>query len=537
MTSTSTVPQAQGATRPKKPKSFAANVRGNALWSMATTIVLRLSGMIVTALVAHIMNPRAFGIFAVAMTVFTIVSALGEFGVVSCLIRADLDIDTLAPTLCAISWASSLLMAGVIYVYADPIASLLGSSAAAAPVRVMAYVVLIWGVAAVPTAQCIRDYKQDKLFLANVLAFIPSTALLLLLGKHGQGAMAFAWSRVVGQLISSFVVIIATPRFYFPRMSRSALGILFRFGIPVAAANCISNFLSNVDYAFIGHLAGPAMLGTYVLAFNVSGWSSSLLGGMLTSVSTTSFSRVKDDSARLMRAMEDAVRAVMLVAAPACMIVMALARPIVLALYGERWAAAAPVLEILSIYGLISIVGTLFSSVLTALGKPRSVLGIQLIWLIGLFPAMAVGVYKDGIIGAAIAHIAIICPIVLPCYIVAIKRASDIRLGLLVRAAAGPFLASAIAATIAWLTASQFGPSPLKLIAGMAAGVLCYTTLTAPQLIVVLGRGRISHPVLKRIFSTYYKIGRSIGIPLGPPPRHARRRAAHAAVRVHVESF
>jgi PST family polysaccharide transporter len=496
-----------GLSRTNASKSLAANVQANALWAMATTVLLRLSNIGLTAVVAHILTPRDFGIFAVALTVFTIVSAIGEFGVVSCLIRADLDVDALAPTLCAVSWGSSVVMAGLIYLFAEPIAAVLGAAGAANPVRVMALVVLIWGVSAVPTAQCIRDFKQNKLFLANLLAFVPSTVILLLLGLHGQGAMAFAWSRVAGQLVSCVVMIVAAPTFYLPGLTRSALRVLYRFGLPIAAANCISYFLSNVDYVFIGHLAGPVLLGIYVLAFNAASWSTSLLGGVLTGVSTTSYSRVKGDTARLMDAMADGVHAVMLIAAPMCMLVLVLARPVILTLYGWRWAAAVPVLRILCVYGLIAILGMLFASMLTALGKPKSVLAIQLVWLFALFPAMAIGVHEGGIVGAAVAHIVIICPIVLPCYLVAIKRATGIRLTVLAKAATGPLVASVQAACVAWLAAGLFTSPSLQAVAGMGLGGACYLWLTAPQLVQVIGRGRAPHPLVSRILSTYEELG------------------------------
>ncbi len=508
----------------KKPRSLAANVRTSAMWSISTTILLRISSVGLTANVARLLSQYDFGVFAVATTVFTIVSAIGEFGVVSCLIRADLDIEALAPTLCLVSWVSSLVMAGLIFVFAEPIASSLGSAGGAGPVRVMALVVLIWGVAAVPTAQCIRDFKQNKIFLADVLAFVPSTAVLLFLAKHGDGAMAFAWSRVVGQLVSCLVVAFAAPRFYLPGVARSAFSVLYRFGLPIACANFVGYILQNVDYAFIGHLAGPVKLGTYVLAFNVSAWPTALLGGLLSSVSTSAFSRVKQDAARLMSAMADSVRAVMLISAPMCMLVMALSRPIVLTLYGGHWVAAATVLSVLSIYGLISIVGMLFSSMLAALGRSKSVLIVQLVWLAGLIPAMAIGVHKDGIVGAAISHIVIVVPIVLPCYLFAVKRATGVRLGQLAKAAFPSLAAAALAASLAWLTASQFDRASFQLLAGMAAGGLCYAVLTAPQLILLLTRGRAVHPQMKRILHIYYVIGRTLGIPIGPPPRHTVRR-------------
>ncbi len=513
----------------KTPRSLSANVRSGAIWSFSGAIFLRLSGIGVTAIVARLLSPHDFGVFAVATTVFTIVTALGEFGVTSCLARADLDVDALAPTLWSASLASSLIMAGVLYKFAGPIAAGLGSRDAARPVQVMGLVMVFWGVSAVPAAQCTRDFKQGKLFLASALSFVPSVAVLLFLAKHGSGAMAFAWSRVAGQGVSCVVVLLSAPKLYLPGMTRGALAVLYKFGVPLACANFVGYILQNVDYALIGRLIGPVLLGTYVLAFNAASWSSTLLVGMLNSVSMTAFSRVKHDAARLGGAMADGVRVVMLIAAPMCTMVMVLSRPIVLTLYGGRWADAAVVLSILACYGLISVAGVLFSNMLAALGRSKFVLTVQLIWLAGLVPAMTIGVRKDGIVGAAIAHIVIIGPIVLPCYLIALNRATGVRVGLLAKAAFPPLAAAAAAACLAWLTASRFASPLVQLVAGLAAGGSFYVVVTAPQLILLVVRGRAMHPRVRRILRTYHRGGRALGVPTGPPPRHAARRRRRTA--------
>ena len=527
MTAVSSTPRAASArlrsTGQLKTRTLGTSVRRGAIWNVASTILLRISSIGITALVARILTPHDFGVFAVATTAFTIVTAFGELGVTSCLARADLSVGMMAPTLWTVSLGTSFLMAGVLDLFAQPIATALGSSQAAGPIRVMSLLMLLWGVAAVPTAQCVRDFKQDKIFLANVLSFIPSTILLIVLAKHGSGAMAFAWSRVAGQVVSCVVVLLSVPKLHLPGLRRSALSVLYRYGLPLACANFIGYILQNTDYALIGRLLGPVRLGTYVLAFNAASWSSALLLSVLGTVAMPAFSRVKDDRDQLMAAAANGLRAVMLVAAPMCMLVMVFSKPIVLTLYGSHWAAAAPVLSILSIYGLISIVGMLFSNMLAALGRSKSVLAVQLIWLVALVPAMAIGVHRGGIVGAAIAHIVIITPVVLPCYLVALVRATGVRVGFLAKAAFPPLVISAIAAAVAWLVAEHLNRPIVQLAAGMSVGGLLYLLATAPQLIPLLGGGLAGRPSVRRVLRFYRNIGRAIGIPIGPPPRHVRR--------------
>src|SRR6202043_3955554 len=118
-------------------------VRRGAAWNALTTVLLRLVNVVVTAVVAHILAPRDFGVFAVALTAYTIIFNISEFGVASCLVRADLDIDVMAPTMFTVSLVTSAMAAEVMAVYARPIATALGSADGTQAIRVMALAVLI----------------------------------------------------------------------------------------------------------------------------------------------------------------------------------------------------------------------------------------------------------------------------------------------------------------------------------------------------------------------------------------------------------
>ena len=157
--------------------------------------------------------------------------------------------------------------------------------------------------------------------------------------------------------------------------------MLVRFGFPLAGANIINYVLLNGDYAVVGHLAGAVALGAYVLAFNVASWPSSLLGFMINNVSMPAFSRIKDDADRLKKAIAKALRVISLVVMPMSALTIALARPIVLTLYGAKWTASVQPLAILAVYGAISIICVLFANILASMGRAKFILIVQLVWL------------------------------------------------------------------------------------------------------------------------------------------------------------
>jgi PST family polysaccharide transporter len=489
--------------------SLAASVRRGALWNILSTILLRLANVAVTAVVARILAPRDFGVFTVALTAYTIISNLSGLGVASCLMRADLDIDAIAPTMVTVSLVMSAISGEVMAVFAKPIATALGSAEGAQPIRILALAVLIGGISAVPGAQLTRDFRQDKLFLAQIISLVPSTIALLLLAESGSGAMAFAWSRLIAAFVVCCVMLASVKKQYMPGIARSALSVLFRFGLPLAGANIINFILINVDYAFVGHLLGTVALGAYVLAFTIASSPGLLLGNVINSIAMPAFSRVKDDPDRLKRAMTSSLRVVSLILMPMCALMVALARPLVLTLYGAKWQASVEVLSILSLYGAISIVCVLFANMLTSLGKAKFTLVVQLVWLGALVPAMTLGVHRNGIVGAAAAHIAVIGPIVVPSYLVALKRATGVHLITLGKAVLPSVLAALVAAFAARAAASQFASPLAQLISGLAVGCVIYTVAVAPQVLAWLSDSQAARRRAPHLFRLYDAVARA----------------------------
>jgi PST family polysaccharide transporter len=413
-----------------------------------------------------------------------------------------------------VSLVTSAILAAAMAVSARHIAAALGSAEGAEPIRVMALVVLVNGLFVVPGAQLTRDFRQDKFFWANVISLVPATAALLLLAKSGSGAMAFAWSRLIAQLVSGLVMVACVPKIYMPGLSRVSISLLLRFGLPLGGANLIYYILINVDYALVGHLIGATALGAYMLAFNLASSPAFLLGNVINSISMPAFSRVKHDHDLLEGAMIRSLRVVSLIVMPMSSLMMVLARPLVLTLYGPKWEASAEVLSILSLYGAISIICVLFANMLASFGKAKFIFVVQLLWLVTLVPAMAFGVHRNGIVGAAAAHIAVIGPLILPSYLFAVRRATGVHFTTLGKAILPPVLAASAAALAARETASQFASPLVQLATGLVVGGLTYLVAAAPQVVAWLSPEQTAKLRTLRLFRLYDAAARIVRLPV-----------------------
>ena len=458
-------------------------VASGAVWSGVNTLVTKLATIAVTVVVVRIVSPRDFGVFAVALVVYTVVSAFSELGLSVCIARRDLEPREMAPVVMALSIASSVALSASMIAAADPLAAFLGAPEAASAVRVLSLSVLFSGLTTVPTALLTREFRQGRIFVATAVAFVPSNVVLVILALNGEGAMAFAWSRLTGQIVAGLAIIAMARRWYWPRWNRGAARTALALGVPLAGANLLNYTLLNADYAFIGNLLGPALLGIYSLAFNVASWSTSVLASAVNGVAMPAFSELTGDPEGLRVALGRWLRVAGLVAFPVAALSAVLAPDLVGVLYGDKWAGAAPVLAILSVYGGLFILTLLASNILVGTGRMGWVLGVQAIWLACLLLAVGLGVRTLGVIGAAYAHVGVIVLVILPVFMRALRTVVPRPEAIAVRALRRPLACALIAAGTTAAVGQLLPSGLLRLLGGGTVGVLVFVFTAWPAIV------------------------------------------------------
>ncbi|MFL4473460.1 oligosaccharide flippase family protein [Paeniglutamicibacter sp. MACA_103] len=478
-------------------------VRKGAIWSAGGTIMLRLSNVVVMALVARILSPEDFGVFALAITVHAFLISLAELGVAASIARADLDLEKIAPTVSTIAIVSSLALAAPMFLLAAPLALLLGSAEAADAIRILSIGVAFIGPFAVPGAILQREFRQHMVFVATIAGFLPGSTFLVWSALTGGGVEALAWSRVLAQAISGLVMILCLRKFYRPGLRWTIVGPLLGFGLPLAMSNLLSQVLLNIDNVFVARLLGVEELGAYSIAFAVSVWSTAVLGTMLNSVVLPGITSVVRDGGALDEAVASAVRIVAWVAAPICTLTFAFASPLIRMVYGRQWDASGPVLRSLAVYGFVFVLGLLFANVIIATGRTSALFWVQFFALLALLPALPLGISIGGLVGAGWAHVAVVACVTLPAYLYSLRKTTGIRLASILTETLPPLAAAVVAATIAYFATMTFSSATTQTLFGGSLGTILYLGMTWRT-----GR-RILFPGLNRTAITQAPLGRS----------------------------
>ncbi len=486
-----------------------AQVRSGLVWSVLNNVLLRVGTLAVGIVLARLLSPEDFGVYAVALTVQAVLMTVADLGLSADLVRSP-DPRRRAPTVAALGLAAGTVMAVAMVLSAGPVARLVGTPEASRVIALLGLTLVLAGAGVVPLALLQREFRQRALFTVAAVDFVVSTTVTLTFVLGGAGVIALALGRIAGQATTLVLLhLIARHRPRYAVDGSVAVSVL-AFGLPVGGANVLSWALLNLDNLVVARMSGAVLLGFYVLAFNISTWPMTAIGQVVRSVALPAFARASTAAGDRGLALGTGLTAAL--AIPAGVLLAVLATPLVAVVYGPRWLLAAPVLAALALFGTARVLFDLWVAFLLARGAARAVLLVQVLWFVTLLPAVVVGTRLGGIVGAGWAHVAVAAGVVLPAYAVAMRRAGA-DLGALARHCVVPVLATAPAAGAAAAVIALLGPAWLELLLGAAAAGGTY--------LLLVGRW------LRRTV-------RSISLPQAPEPAAAPAPEADGPPRVSV---
>jgi PST family polysaccharide transporter len=454
----------EAPTAPEEPRLAARATRAFG-WSFLNTLVSRLGTLAIGVALARLLGPDAFGTFAVATVALLAVLSFNELGVSLAIVRWREDPAAIAPTVNTVSVLTSALLFVALFVSAPAFATAMGDPGATGVVRLMAVAVLVNGAVATPAALLQRELRQGRRMAIDQVNSWLGAAVSLLLAVAGLGAMSLAVGRITGALVSGALFLRWSPLPYRFGLDRTVLPKLLRFGLPLAAASLVVFAGGYADQLVTGTRLGSTALGVYVLAYNLASWPVTVFSQPLRSVAPAALARLQDDGPAMERAFRTMLGLLAAVALPACALLAGAAVPLVATLYGPRWAGAAEVLRWLGILAGVRICFELCYDYLVIRGRSRSLLAAQLVWLAAGVPALLLGAHLGGLVGVAVAQVAVAGVVMVPLY-AGLLRANGISLGRAGRVVLGPLVLSAAVGLAGVGLATEVGRPWL-------AGLLC----------------------------------------------------------------
>ena len=378
-------------------------VRGSA-WLALSYGGSQLVSLVVTAVLARFIFPSDFGVVALATIVIAALTPVQESGLDLALIHRRENVERAAGTAFIFNICTALCLYAAVYALAPSLAAAFGSARLTGVLRLLMLVVVLAAPGLVPGAMIERELRFASRAKGELAGALIRAATAIPLAVTGFGV----WSLVVGQLAGQSVQTIVYWRLapFRPSPRSFDLGILRqlgRYGRHVTAGNIVAFVDQNVDTATVGGLLGTADVGFYSLAWRLANFPATGIGYVIGRVMFPTYSTMQHDLAVFRTAFLTNVRRVALVSLPVAIAIFLTARPLVVGIFGARWAPAVPPLQLLAIFGLArSFTGTT-GPVFQAAGRPQLVFYFNLLHLVALCGALFTLIPLAGVQGAAAA--------------------------------------------------------------------------------------------------------------------------------------
>ena len=371
-------------------------------------------------ILSRLLAPEAFGLVALA-TVFTVfIELFLDQGFGAAIVqRAEIEPEHL-DTAFWINILTGLILTGSLIAASEFVAALFDESRLASVLR---WLSLSFILSALSSTQV--SILQRKLAFKNLAA--RSLAASAVGGAVGIG-MAFAgfgvWSLVAQDLATNLagMVILWGSSDWRPgfKVSLKHYKDLFNFGASILGNQLLTTLIRRSDNLLIGYYLGPTLLGFYTIGYQLLLVIIRLVTEVTNSVAFPTFSRIQNEPERMRRAFYNVTQYTSLFAFPIFIGLAVLAPEIVPAVFGEKWLPSIPVMQVLSLIGILQSVLFFNGSVIKASGKPSWQLGIMFLNAICSVIGFLLAV-KWGIVAVA-ASFVIVGYLLAPISYIAVRR-------------------------------------------------------------------------------------------------------------------
>ena len=448
----------------------------NAAWWSTLEILARYGvQFLVMVILARLLTPDDFGLIAMLLVFTSIGTLLVDSGFGAALVQrqhttADDETTVFIFTVCV-----GIVTAGILVLTAPTIAVFFNQPKLVDLTRVMAVVLPLGALAAVPDALLTMRLNFRARARAEVVASLCSGAVAVVLALQDYGAWSLAWQGIVSIGVRGLLLWLYSgwrPR---GRYRRASFRSLFGFGGYMLLTGLLNASATRLQSLLIGKLFDARTLGFYTIAQNTQQAPTSLIDGILKRVGLPVFSTIAQDRARLRSAFRASLRMVMFLFVP-CMVGIALvAKPLIELLYGVRWVPAAPILSILSLSAALWPIHVLNLAAIGAQGRSDLLLRVEV-------AKQIIGI----ILIAAFAHwgpIAIAWAVLVSGFFsVAINAYYSKKLlgyGALTQLLdqTATFALSLVAASVGWVILHWTHPGPIPMLGAIAAAAIVYGLL------------------------------------------------------------
>lgn len=354
-------------------------VAGGLFWSYGERIMAQLVSLIVSIVLARLLDPENYGIISIVMIFITFCDAIVTGGLGNAIVQKK-DVDELdVNTMLCCSVATSILLYTIIFCAAPYIASFYNMPIIRPILRVLGLRLLISGVNSIQRAWIQKRMLFKRFFIATSFGTIISAVVGISMAYMEMGAWALVGQYLTNSFVDTTVLLITNdwkPRLQF---SWKRAKEMLSYGWKVLVTTVVYTIEGDLRSLIIGKKFGSADLAYYDQGKK---FPNLLVTNINTSISNVMFpvlSENQNNPIRLKQLCRRAVRIGIYLLSPLLIGLIGIGDTFVIVIFSGKWAPCIPYLRILTLVFLVRPFTTTCQQSILSVGRSDVTLKIEIV--------------------------------------------------------------------------------------------------------------------------------------------------------------
>lgn len=369
-------------------------------WMGGGQVIKQIIATATSIALARILAPGDFGVFAMVYFAMEIAQIFADFGFGAAIVQRRVDDSR---TLSTCFWLNMCVAGAVSFIFAaagplladffsQPVLTWLAIGCAVNIVLTCSIVI--------PQALLSQRFDFRVQARAQIAGSAVGAAAAVGFAIGGAGVWSLLFQPLVGTSVSLVLLFIASrwrPSFEF---DYTRVRDMISFGAHLLAGSVVQSFGKSFHNVILGKSLGPAPLGFYNMAHNVSYVPIYQISAVVVKVLFPTLVDLNGDPERQQAAYKKVIGAIALITFPCLGGLFAVADDFVLVVFGEKWLDMVPVLKIICWVLMLQSVATTASTILLSSGQAKTLFHLSVAYAIMLTVGLLIG-SQWGLLGTA----------------------------------------------------------------------------------------------------------------------------------------
>lgn len=385
-------------------KINAVTVTSNMMWRFLERCGAQLVGMVVSILLARLLDADAYGTVGIVFALIGFLQVLVDSGLANALVQKK-DVDNLdySSVFYFNIFACSVLYL-ILFCSAGLIADFYGIPELKPLVRVLGLNLVITGVKNVQQAYVSRNLIFKKFFYATLGGTILAAIMGISMALAGFGVWALVAQYLVNALCDTTILWFTVKWRPQWRFSASRLKALISYGWKLLASALLDTGYTQAHSLIIGKAYSPTALGYYTNGQKMPNLLIENISTTINSVLFPAMSETQDDLVMLKRLTRRSIRISAYIMWPMMFGLIACAEPLICLLLTEKWIASVPIMQLICLQMGFYPVHVANLQAIKALGRSDVFLKLEIIKAVIGILLLLIAV-RYGIIAVALAGV------------------------------------------------------------------------------------------------------------------------------------